>query len=151
MRLQHEAPITTLVQNFLGLKLASSWFESPRLGITHPAVTVPCLAVAEERGAAGQAVFLILPEDADALGSHLGWWVEPALCHLPSPTAAVCRLEAVPEKAPSALLGWGLQLLPILKDLLQHPATVGGGDFEPDFAGPPLLPLIEFLLLLIHY
>lgn len=74
-------------------------------------------AVAEERRGAGEAVFLILFEYADPLGTQLGWRAQPAFCRVPRHARAVPRLEAVPEETPGLLFGRGLQLLPVLVDL----------------------------------
>lgn len=91
--------------------------QQPRLGVTHPAVAVSRGAVAEERRGAGEAVFRILFEYADPLGTQLGWRALPAFCRVPRRAGTVPRLKAVPEETPRLLFGRGLQLLPVLEDL----------------------------------
>lgn len=89
----------------------------PGLGGTYPAAAVAGLAVAERRRVTAQAEFRVLFEYVDPLGSQLGRRVKPVFWCFPSPAETVHWLEAVAEKTPRVLLGWGLQLLPVFVDL----------------------------------
>lgn len=117
MRFRFETPVTVWLHKLFSLERVSKWFGSLGLDVTYPAVAVARLVVAEERRVTGETVFLVLFEYADPLGSQLGWRVEPVSWCFPSRAETVLWLKAVAEETPSALFGWGLELLPIFIDL----------------------------------